>query len=109
MVIAEDADSELPAPTRRQLQADRQELSGRPWRKEQFHEYYNQGGPSPTHPQQCPQTAGFRPCEGWSPGSSTNPTQTPGDLSTQTKVRWGEVTEAHCTALPATDPHDRNP
>ena len=48
--------------------------------------YYNQGGPSPTHPQQCPQTDGFRPCEGWSPGSSTNPTQTPGDLSPQTKA-----------------------
>jgi hypothetical protein len=34
------------------------------------------------HPQQCPQTPkAFRPCEGWSPGSSTNPTQEPGDLS----------------------------
>ena len=48
--------------------------------------YYNQGGPSPMHPQQCPQTDGFRPCEGWAPGSSTNPTQTPGDVSTQTKA-----------------------
>ena len=38
------------------------------------------------HPQQCPQTDGFRPCEGWAPGSSTNPTQTPGDVSTQTKA-----------------------
>ena len=44
------------------------------------------GGPSPTHPQQCAQTDQFRPCEGWSPGSSTNPTQTPGDLSPQTKA-----------------------
>ena len=37
------------------------------------------------HPQQCEQDTptGFRPCEGWSPGSSTNPTQTRGDLSTQ--------------------------
>jgi hypothetical protein len=35
------------------------------------------------HPQQCPQTDGFRPCEGWSPGSSSNPTQTASDLPTQ--------------------------
>jgi hypothetical protein len=80
------AESLLPAPTRLQLRADREEMkSSRPWRKEQFHQYYNQGGPSPIHPQQCPQTDGFRPCEGWSPGSSTTPTQTPGDLSTQVR------------------------
>ena len=82
-LIPESAEPLLPAPTRLQLKRDRTELAERPWRKEQFHQYYNQGGPSPMHPQQCPQTDGFRPCEGWSPGSSTNPTQTAGDLPTQ--------------------------
>eukprot|EP01043_Picozoa_sp_COSAG02_P058443 COSAG02_NODE_7276_length_3087_cov_4.386546_1_plen_165_part_10 len=82
-LIPESAEPLLPAATRLQLQRDRKELATRPWRKEQFHQYYNQGGPSPMHPQQCPQTDGFRPCEGWSPGSTTNPTQIAGDLPTQ--------------------------
>lgn len=30
------------------------------------------------YPQGCPQGPGFRPCEGWAPGSSTNPTQQAG-------------------------------
>ena len=55
-LIPESAEPLLPAPTRLQLQRDRNELVKRPWRKEQFHQYYNQGGPSPMHPQQCPQT-----------------------------------------------------
>ena len=29
----------------------------RQWRTEQFHQYYNQGGPSPMDPQQCDQVA----------------------------------------------------
>ena len=77
-----EAEGELPEPTRRQLRLDRASLAAKPWRTEQFHQYYNQGGPSPYFPQQCKQTPGkFMPCEGWSPGSSTNPTQNPGDLS----------------------------
>jgi len=78
----ERAIAELPLATRAQLQRERAGLAQRPWRQEQFHQYYNQGGPSPVHPQQCPQKVGaFKPCEGWSPGSTTNPTQQPGDLS----------------------------
>lgn len=42
----------------------------------------NQGGPSPYYPQGCEQVPNeFMPCEGWAPGSSTNPTQKAGDLS----------------------------
>jgi hypothetical protein len=60
-LIPQNMEAMLPAPTRTQLQADRAALTERPWRKEQFHQYYNQGGPSPSHPQQCPQTDQFRP------------------------------------------------
>jgi N-acetylglucosamine-6-sulfatase len=72
---------ELPAPTRAHVQAERRGLGARPWRTEQFVQYYNQGGPSPYHPQGCDQGPGFRPCEGWAPGSSSNPKQPPGDLN----------------------------
>ena len=59
----------LPPATRAQLRRDRATLGTKPWRTEQFHEYYNQGGPSPYAPQRCPQTPGrFMPCEGWAPG-----------------------------------------
>ena len=81
-LVPESMEAELPAPTRAHVQAERTVLIKRPWRTEQFHQYYNQGGPSPWFPQNCPQTPGtFMPCEGWAPGSSTNPTQAPGDLS----------------------------
>jgi len=81
-LIPASAEAELPASTRAQLQADRAALAVKPWRTEQFHQYYNQGGPSPWHPGNCPQTPNsFRPCEGWAPGSSSNPEQAPGDLS----------------------------
>jgi N-acetylglucosamine-6-sulfatase len=65
-LIPASAEPRLPPPTRAQLRADRAGLAKRPWRTVQFHEYYNQGGPSPTHPQQCQQNTptGFRPCEG---------------------------------------------
>ena len=33
------------------------------------------------HPQGCAQGPGFRPCEGWAPGSSSNPKQPPSDLN----------------------------
>merc|ERR1711904_383051 len=33
------------------------------------------------HPQGCTQGPGFRPCEGWAPGSSSNPQQPPSDLN----------------------------
>ena len=79
---AAEAERGMPGPTLAQLRKDRAEVAGgRAWRTEQFHEYYNQGGPSPYFPQTCPQTPGtFMPCEGWSPGSSTNPTQPRGDV-----------------------------
>mmetsp|Transcript_17366 Transcript_17366/g.51358 ORF Transcript_17366/g.51358 Transcript_17366/m.51358 type:complete len:434 (+) Transcript_17366:107-1408(+) len=81
-LVPQENEDEVPEPTRRQLQADRAALTAKPWRTEQFHQYYNQGGPSPYLPQNCPQVPnGFMPCEGWAPGSSTNPTQNPGDLS----------------------------
>lgn len=72
----------LPAPTRARVQADRAGLKNKPWRTEQFFQYYNQGGPSPWFPGTCPQTPGkFMKCEGWAPGSTTNPTQKNSDLS----------------------------
>tara|TARA_B110000208_G_scaffold47888_2_gene63402 strand:+ start:93 stop:1334 length:1242 start_codon:yes stop_codon:yes gene_type:complete len=82
-LIPADADlSLLPGATREQLVKDRETLAAKPWRTEQFHQYYNQGGPSPYEPQHCPQTPGiFMPCEGWAPGSSTNPTQPNGDVA----------------------------
>eukprot|EP00040_Diaphanoeca_grandis_P014408 m.73070 g.73070 ORF g.73070 m.73070 type:complete len:581 (-) comp24519_c0_seq1:34-1776(-) len=80
-LIPASAEHELPPPTRTQVQADRAGLSSKPWRTEQFHQYYNQGGPSPWFPQNCTQGPGvFHNCEGWAPGSSTNPTQDPGGL-----------------------------
>lgn len=49
-----------------------------------------QGGPSPWHPGKCAQTPNkFRPCEGWAPGSTSNPTQKPGDLS-QPRFPWDQ-------------------
>ena len=81
-LVPEELEYQLPAPTRTRVRAERLELATKPWRTEQFHQYYNTGGPSPYFPQSCPQTPGkFMPCEGWAPGSSTNPTQKPGDLS----------------------------
>lgn len=81
-LISVDKEGLLPSPTRAQLVADQAELTRRPWRTEQFHQYYNQGGPSPYSPGKCPQTPGvFMPCEGWAPGSSTNPDQSASDLS----------------------------
>ena len=80
-LIPEANEALLPGPTRARVQAEREELATRPWRVAQFHQYYNQGGPSPWFPQNCTQTPDrFRPCEGWAPGSSTNPTQPAGDL-----------------------------
>lgn len=139
-LIPQDAEAEIPEPTRLQLQSDRAGLVAKPWRTEQFHQYCekhscchypsllpirrrgliiwskfmvtvwpdtrhahtraraftciytaadcdltfadNQGGPSPYYPQGCEQVPNeFMPCEGWAPGSSTNPTQKAGDLS----------------------------
>ena len=34
----------LPAPTRAQVRADREALAAKPWRTEQFFQYYNQAG-----------------------------------------------------------------
>ena len=81
MLVPEAREGELPAPTRRHVRAERAALSRRPWRAEQFFQYYTQGGPSPYHPQGCPQTPGFKPCEGWAPGSSSEPNNSPGDLN----------------------------
>ena len=80
-LVPAENEGDLPAPTRERVRLERAELAAKPWRTEQFHQYYNQGGPSPYHPQQCKQGPQFKPCEGWAPGSSTNPTQHPGDLS----------------------------
>lgn len=81
-LVPTGAEHLLLPPTRAQLLRDRAALAAKPWRTEQFHEYYNQGGPSPWFPQTCKQTPGkFMNCEGWAPGSTTNPTQSPGDLS----------------------------
>jgi len=71
---------QLPAPTRMHVEEERAKEAAKPWRVDTFHEYYNQGGPSPMHPQGCKQTGGFRPCEGWAPGSSSNPKQPASDL-----------------------------
>ena len=78
----------LPPPTRRHVAAERAAMKTgavKPWRDAQFIQYYNQGGPSPWHPgPSCPQPdpmgSAFSPCEGWAPGSSSNPTQKPSDL-----------------------------
>ena len=67
-LIPRELEGELLPPTRRHVQEERRSLAARPWRTEQFIQYYNQGGPSPMHPQGCPQGPDFRPCEGWAPG-----------------------------------------
>ena len=81
-LVPQELEHELPAPTLARVRADRAELAQRPWRTEQFLQYYNQGGPSPWAPGSCPQTPGqFMPCEGWAPGSSSSPSQPPADLN----------------------------
>lgn len=75
-LVPVENEDQLPESTRIQIRIDRASLASKPWRTEQFHQYYNTGGPSPMFPQNCPQTPGqFMPCEGWAPGSSSSPTQ----------------------------------
>jgi hypothetical protein len=59
----------LARPTRRQLQIDRAVLDdAKPFRTEQFHQYYNQGGPSPMHPGNCTEEPdGYANCNGAQP------------------------------------------
>ena len=49
-LVPEENEDQLPETTRRQIQVDRASLATKPWRTEQFHQYYNSGGPSPYFP-----------------------------------------------------------
>ena len=71
-LIPAENEGQLSAATRTRVQADRAALAERPWRTEQFFQYYNQGGPSPLYPGCCTQTPGeFMDCLGWAPGRSS--------------------------------------
>lgn len=70
MLVPEENEGEVPGAAKGLLQKHRAELAAKPWRTEQFHQYYNQGGPNPWEPGNCPQTPGqFIKCEGWAPDS----------------------------------------
>ena len=42
-LVPAENEGQLPAPTRARVQADREALADKPWRTEQFFQYYNQG------------------------------------------------------------------
>eukprot|EP00937_MAST-01D_sp_MAST-1D-sp2_P000049 g49.t1 len=91
------AEAALPAPTRRHLRAERaRQAAGRPWRTEQFVQYYNQGGPSPFDGK----PPGPWDAQGWAPGSSSNPKQSPSDL--QFPV-FPDTHSLHATVRPLDD------
>ena len=66
-LVPPSLDDALPSPTRTHMAYERAALEERPWaRKEQFHQYYNQGGPSPFDGK--PQGAWAD--QGWSPSGA---------------------------------------